>query len=591
MTLNTLRIANFKAFGASQRVPLRPITLLYGANSTGKSSVLHALALAHHAVETGELDTQRTQIGGESIDLGGFRQYVHRRESERQVELAFELNTEQLSGRVAELLRTAREAVVELGVGSGFASEQLTLFGDLARELDSGSGVRVERFAVEVDGLPILSMSARRGGLLRLDRLDHEHPVFREVFRGILTMATTTENLREEDFAELSEVLDELVPGVTARRQGLFPRIEVETDGEQGESGTALFTVSRGRRKDELAQAARLFLPRVLRDLVDGLSAALETEIRRLLYLGPLRSYPPRHLAFSQHHDPNWIAGGGYAWDVVRSRRDVRNRVNRWLGDTKRLKTPYELQVRELLPAGNLSVELAPKLSAEIYDFAERLTTVDKDGTGSDASFLEMIRRRISEDSGDDGLFEAELEDAISFLVDADAVTEEWAEELIAGRRDALQDLVLIDRRSGTPVSHRDVGIGISQVLPVLVSAYASQRKILAIEQPEIHLHPGLQAELGDVVIESALGDAGNRFLIETHSEHLLLRIMRRMRQTATGELPDGALPVRPQDVMVLFIEPDGARSLVREMPLNERGELVKAWPGGFFEEGMREIF
>lgn len=591
MTLNTLRIANFKAFGASQRVPMRPITLLYGANSTGKSSVLHAFALAHHAVETGELDTQRTQIGGESIDLGGFRQYVHRRESGRQVELAFELNTEQLSGRVAELLRTAREAVVELGVGSGFASEQQTLFGDLARELDSGGGVRVERFAVEVDGLPILSMSARRGGLLRLDRLDHEHPVFREVFRGILTMTTTTENLREEDFAKLSEVLDGLVPGVTARRQGLFPRIEVETDGEQGESGTALLTVSRGRRKDELAQAARLFLPRVLRDLVDGLSAGLETEIRRLLYLGPLRSYPPRHLAFSQHHDHNWIAGGGYAWDVVRSRRDVRNRVNRWLGDTKRLKTPYELQVRELLPAGNLSVELASKLSSEIYDFAARLTMEDEEGTGTVASSLEMIRRWITENSDGDGLFEAELEDLVSSLVDAEAVTEEWAQELIEGRSDALQDLVLIDKRSGTPVSHRDVGIGVSQVLPVLVAAYASNGKLLAIEQPEIHLHPGLQAELGDVVIESALGDAGNRFLIETHSEHLLLRIMRRMRQTATGELPDGVLPVRPQDVMVLFIEPDGARSLVREMPLNERGELVKAWPGGFFEEGMREIF
>ena len=42
---------------------------------------------------------------------------------------------------------------------------------------------------------------------------------------------------------------------------------------------------------------------------------------------------------------------------------------------------------------------------------------------------------------------------------------------------------------------------------------------------------------------------------------------------------------------MVLFVEPDGAQSLVREMPLNERGELVKAWPGGFFEEGLREIF
>ena len=78
MILNALHITNFKAFAKTQRVPLRPVTLIYGANSAGKSSILHALALAHHANETGDLDTQRTRIGGETIDLGGFRQYVHR---------------------------------------------------------------------------------------------------------------------------------------------------------------------------------------------------------------------------------------------------------------------------------------------------------------------------------------------------------------------------------------------------------------------------------------------------------------------------------------------------------------------------------
>ena len=185
-------------------MPLRPITLLYGANSAGKSSVLHGLALAHHAVETGELDIQRTQIGGESIDLGGFPQYVHRRQRERQVELAFELNSGRLSGRVADLLRVTREVVVELGIGAP------------NREI----GVRVERFAVEADGVLLLSMSARRGGLLRLDRLDHAHPIFREVFRGILTLATTTQEVQEEDFTQLADVLDSLVPGITARSQG-----------------------------------------------------------------------------------------------------------------------------------------------------------------------------------------------------------------------------------------------------------------------------------------------------------------------------------------------------------------------------------
>jgi AAA15 family ATPase/GTPase len=83
----------------------------------------------------------------------------------------------------------------------------------------------------------------------------------------------------------------------------------------------------------------------------------------------------------------------------------------------------------------------------------------------------------------------------------------------------------------------------VSQVLPVLVAAYASQGSILAMEQPEIHLHPALQAELGDVFIESALGPRGNTFILETHSEHLILRLLRRIRETTNGELPPDLTP------------------------------------------------
>lgn len=66
---------------------------------------------------------------------------------------------------------------------------------------------------------------------------------------------------------------------------------------------------------------------------------------------------------------------------------------------------------------------------------------------------------------------------------------------------------------------------------------------------------------------------------------------MRRMRETFEKRLPDGLPPLTPDHIAVLFVEREGTRSIVREMPLNERGELVKAWPGGFFEEGLREVF
>ena len=154
------------------------------------------------------------------------------------------------------------------------------------------------------------------------------------------------------------------------------------------------------------------------------------------------------------------------------------------------------------------------------------------------------------------------------------------------------RELQLVTVKTGLPVRPADVGVGISQILPVVVAALDPDRAgITAIEQPEIHLHPRVQVEVGDLFAHQL--DKGGSFLIETHSEHLLLRFMKRMRQTCDGTLREGTPKVRPEDIAVYFVEidPDGEQTLIREMPLNERGELVEAWPGGFFEEDLREIF
>ena len=276
--------------------------------------------------------------------------------------------------------------------------------------------------------------------------------------------------------------------------------------------------------------------------------------------------------------------------------------MNAWLGDANRLQTNYELVVRDLLPSDLVASELSRRLDGELHALLVSIIArvADREQPdirqiADDLSARFESARDASEDGSEIDLHDLgpfpEIQDLLSAVTDTELLSEFLAEAMVEARSEEIQDLVLIDQRTDTPVSHRDVGIGVSQVLPVLVSAYASTDKLLAIEQPEIHLHPALQAELGDVFIESALGGGRNTFLIETHSEHLLLRIMRRMRETSAGKLPDGVPEVRPEHVMVLFVEPDGAQSLVREMPLNERGELVKAWPGGFFEEGLREIF
>jgi len=67
--LTAVYIGNSKAFAESQRIPICSLTLIYGANSSGKSSIIHSLILARHALETGDLDIHRTNIGGEAVNI------------------------------------------------------------------------------------------------------------------------------------------------------------------------------------------------------------------------------------------------------------------------------------------------------------------------------------------------------------------------------------------------------------------------------------------------------------------------------------------------------------------------------------------
>jgi hypothetical protein len=563
--IRSLRLGNFKAFAEPQDIPLRPLTLIFGPNSAGKSSIIHSLALAHHAMLTGELDTEHTRIGGDAIDLGGFRQYVHRRDATKSVEWTVELDAAQFHGRLAELVAPTSKIALQF------------LFG----QQGGTSEVGVHVCTLLADGSPILSMSTRGKSTLRVDRLDQTNPVFREVLRAIVLTSTTTDEIHEADFGGLTEAVDSLVPDLSARLAPFLPRLEVRSTSDQELAQALLLPVSRGNRERDLVQAVKIFLPRTLRDLVDGLSGQVEAALGKLRYLGPLRSYPPRHLVFSANGDANWYAGGGHAWDVIRRNGEVRDRVNRWLGDRERLQTPYQLSLKRLIPASHTDYALLQSLDEILRKFTGK-------EVGDWSEFLLSFTNREEDEPG---LTEYMLK-SMSSAWDVDAFSEVIKAKLLDPQLvEGWNDLVLIDVRSGTVMTHRDVGIGISQVLPVLVTAFASQELLIAIEQPEIHLHPALQAELGDVFLESALGANHNTLLLETHSEHILLRVMRRMRDTVDGNLPKGAPEVHPDDVMVLYVEPDGPRSIVRQMPMNERGELVKAWPGGFFEEGLKEVF
>jgi hypothetical protein len=160
------------------------------------------------------------------------------------------------------------------------------------------------------------------------------------------------------------------------------------------------------------------------------------------------------------------------------------------------------------------------------------------------------------------------------------------------------EELIFVDD-AGVPHSIQSLGSGIGVIVPVVVALSTTETELLSIEEPESHVHPKLQAELGDIVIAAASGNRNKSVFIETHSEHLILRILRRIRETTEEDIefwpnalkkthPAG---ISPDDVAVIYVEPGEKGATIVKMPMDANGEFTRDWPGGFFEERMKELF
>ena len=142
--------------------------------------------------------------------------------------------------------------------------------------------------------------------------------------------------------------------------------------------------------------------------------------------------------------------------------------------------------------------------------------------------------------------------------------------------------MLLGDEHSVKDINVAAMGEGVSQLIPI-VSKLVSQRPgdCLAIEQPEVHLHPGLQSHLADLLIDVIQRGRGHRqVIVETHSEHLLWRVRRRV---AEGTL-------KASDLAIIYVEKGEAESTVRELKLNEDGHFDDDdWPKGFFDQAYQD--
>ena len=273
-----------------------------------------------------------------------------------------------------------------------------------------------------------------------------------------------------------------------------------------------------------------------LSSLIVGPGELVRDGLKKMCYIGPIREIPPRNFTPEKSPNPSRWSSGLKGWDILYSAdKGFVERLNRWLNQKDRLNTGYNIEVKRFREIGE----------------DDPISIFMSEGIGLEE--MEMIQTRMS--------------------------------EIPIKSRVAIRE-----EKTGIELMPQDVGVGISQTLPVIIGALHVNEGLLAIEQPELHIHPAFQVSLGDLFI-SRIQESQVCFLLETHSEHLMLRFLRRIRETNEDDLPPGKDPLKPDQLAVYYVEQGGSGVSLALIRVGEDGEFVDNWPKGFFEEREEELF
>ncbi len=155
---------------------------------------------------------------------------------------------------------------------------------------------------------------------------------------------------------------------------------------------------------------------------------------------------------------------------------------------------------------------------------------------------------------------------------------------------DISVQLSLHSEKFDQEVYPNDVGVGISQLIPVLIAILKEPK--LFIEQPELHLHPALQLVIADLIISRINKFRASDFVItETHSEHIVLRLLRRIREYSEDQIKNKELRISSDEVSVYYVMATNKGTVFKKIRVSDDGDFIDRWPSGFFNERDEELF
>jgi len=546
MIIKSLTIENFKGINKPIIIDFKPITLLFGPNSAGKSTVVQALHYALEIFERGNLDPDKTALGGNAVDLGGFETMLYNHDLSKPIRLKIQIDLQD------EDLPQYFDGYEDMGLYQ-FSDKQIWEIPMRATTAAIEVSVRwnhqlscpvLYHYKVDINGEHLATIETTDDGKqVFLSKINPLNPVFLEDInseeaRDIIKRYFIEKSADEDEFEKLGPIVPALLTNFKVEEgvAGLTQTIGITGAGSAMPKWGKALEFHGPIWADDTDRIDQGNLLMCLSSLIVGPGELVRDGLKKMCYIGPIREIPPRNFTPEKSPDLSRWSSGLKGWDILyNAKKGFVERLNRWLNQEDRLNTGYSIEVKRFREIGE----------------DDPISIFMREGIGLEE--MDMIQSRMS--------------------------------EIPIKSRIAIRE-----QKSGIELMPQDVGVGISQTLPVIIGALHVNEGLLVIEQPEIHIHPAFQVALGDLFI-TRIRESQACFLLETHSEHLMLRFLRRIRETYEDNLPPGKEPLKPDQLAVYYVEQSGAGVSLVSIRVSEEGEFIDRWPKGFFSERAEELF
>lgn len=517
MQITRFFVENFKAIGPLVEIPVRSITLLFGKNSVGKSSLIQSLLYAVEIILTKRSDRSSLGTGNHLIDIGHFYDYVYLHDVTKSVRIGFECTITEDDADKLHHDSGGQGGGVLQSAAEHSSDQHLAVAILLTLKCDEVSGMgRVQSVEMHYNSIPYIKISAGDDGVLRVTYWHYKLEClnkYLEFFDSPNGEPDGTLVPMPWKFVEAE--LNQIIENANEK----YPACSIALDSP------TLFHPIEFPANAKCSEASR-FLEGTYTDALECISKCLP----RPTYISYTRIRPWRDFRISRiSHNGLWTDGTG-AWEYLSAAADK-----------------------------------SPKLFAKTNDYIGGAESL---GLGHKivATKFQEVSTRSGERAGD--------------------VLESTAETSPVRVR-----IEIVDLTTNIRTSPAEVGTGLSQVIPVVVSAASKLHKLVIVEQPELHLHPSAQCFLGDIFIKEVRSQQGKQFIIETHSEHLLLRMLRRIRETTNRECSDDSLRCDRFDFSIVFVGRKSGCVTCTPLPITIDGDFICEWPEGFFDDRAKELF